>query len=296
VLLSLVLHVAAVVVAPRIGPIKDKSFLRPGETVTPIRLVELPTPKKEEPPPERASAISDRNHTAERERLPKAVPGPRSPIGRPAPMERMAALTPPQAPEDLVKPQDQAPEETPKKEEPKPKPQPQQKTKSQEADKQPPRPPKERPQRNKAVDLRPTPSEVARALSAPGAQSSGGEFNPDGEVEEAVVDINTREDRFFSYLLHLKQKIEHRWVYPKTAASTGLGGELIVEFLVQNNGTLVDVSLLEPSGHVILDDSAMSAIRTAAPYHPFPPSLKAKRLRVRARFIYVTQSFFRRIM
>jgi protein TonB len=292
--LSLVLHLLVIFALPKIGPSDTKSALRPGESVTPIRLVELPPPKKEEPPPEKASAISDRNHIAERERLPKAVPGPRGPIGRPAPMERLAALSPPQAPEDLVKPEEEAPKE--KTVSPDVKSQPIPKTKSAEAPKKPKQAPREKPSRNKGVDLRPTPAEVARALSSPGLEKSGGEFDPDGDVEEAVVDINTREDRFFSYLLHLKQKIEGVWVYPKAAAGSGLGGELILEFVVMNNGALADVSLLEPSGHGILDDSAMSAIRTAAPYHPFPPSLKAKRLRIRARFIYVTQSFFRRIM
>lgn len=296
VLLSLILHFAAIIAAPRISATSNaKSLLRPGETVQRVRLVELPPPKKEEPPPERASAISDRNHTAERERLPKAAPGPRGPIGRPAPMQQMAKLTPPLAPEDLIKPKEDTPEESPKPPEVKPKqPAP---TKSRDPERRSPVTRREKPTEKTNVDLRPTPSEVARALSSPGtAKNSGGDFDPEGDVEEAVVDINTREDRFFSYLLHLKQKIEHRWVYPKAASMTGLGGELIVEFLVLNNGTLSDVSVLDSSGHGVLDDSAMAAIRTAAPYHPFPPSLRAKRLRIRARFIYVTQSFFRRIM
>jgi protein TonB len=115
-------------------------------------------------------------------------------------------------------------------------------------------------------------------------------------VEEAVVDINTREDRFFSYLMHLKQKIQGVWVYPQVAARSGLGGSLTVEFSIAKTGDLIAVNLLDSSGHAILDESAMKAIKTAAPYHPFPERLKAQRLRIRANFIYVTSSFFRSIM
>jgi protein TonB len=295
VLASLLLHVAILAALPRLAAIASRpSFLKPGETVTPIRLVEFPTPEKTpEQPPEKASAISDRNHTAERERLPKNIPGSKPLLGRIAPPpERMASLSPPQVPEELMNSMEEKAEEDPKAlrsngKHPTRKRLPDEKKPS-EATLE-----KKATGRQHGVDLRPTPNEIARALAGPGGSS---DFFPDGDREEAVVDINTREDRFFSYLLHLKKKIEGVWVYPRAAATSGIGGELILEFLVSQEGQLLGVTLLDSSGVPVLDQSAVTAIRTAAPYHPFPPWLKAKRLRIRARFIYITQSYFRRIM
>jgi len=288
---ALVLHVALFVLVPRMVEVSQpKSLIKAGEKVTPVRIVEYLNQKTpEEKPPEDANAISDRNHTAERERLPK--PTPRSLLGAIAPPPRMAALVPPQAPEELEKSEQEQVEEPPE-----PKPGPSRKPapkKTPETRKPAPSPNGREQLRNRSVDLRPTRQEIARALSGVG---NGGDLHPDGDAEEAVVDINTREVGYFSYLIHLKRKIEGVWVYPTIAAQSGIGGELTVEFLIANSGQLMNVSLMDSSGSPVLDESAVKAIRSAAPYHPFPPSLKSKRLRVRAKFIYITQSTFRRIM
>jgi protein TonB len=255
--------------------------------VTSVRLVEPPpVEKKIERPPERASAISDRNHSTQRERIPKQLPGSRSLLGRVEPPLRIAALSPPTAPEDLVK----SGSEKRKKHREKP-----------DAEE---RAPKKDLQKNKAVerkknirnlhvDLSPTPREVAQGLSRPGGSK---EFFSEGDPDEVVVDINTREDKFFSYLLHLKQKIQGVWIYPAAAARAGVGGSLTVEFAVGNDGRLLYANLLDSSGHNLLDQSALRAIQTAAPYYPFPARMKAKRLRIRANFIYVTGNYFRGIM
>jgi protein TonB len=291
---SCLLHLAVFVAVPSLVEIAPSaSFLKPGEEVTPIRLVEFPTPQeKSEPAPDRASAMSDRDHKAVQQRIPKTLPGPRPLLGNILPPQtRIAALAPPMAPEELAKSREEKGEKesggkgSPDRDS--------QKRKLSEG-KKPFRSSAEKGENRKGpVDLRPTPKEIARALA--GANGSA-DFYPEGDPDEAVVDIDTREDRFFSYLLHLKKKIEGVWTYPQVAARNGLGGELTVEFLVSNNGELLGVNLLDTSGYSILDESAMRAIRTAAPYHPFPSRLTAKRLRVRAKFIYITQSYFRRIM
>jgi protein TonB len=296
---SLLLHFGLVFAIPRLaGFPRADSVLKPGEKATQVRLVEpQPTEPTPAPPQENASAISDRNHFTQKERIPKVPPAPLAPLGSPEPIQRhMASLSPPSAPEDFIEEKEAPkPQEETAKEEEKPTPavqQPQQKngrTKSKESVE--PRPSKKKPQRR--VDLRPTPEEVQTGISGPGG---GADFYPDGVVDEAVVDINTREDRYFSYLLHLKRKIQGVWVYPSAAAKSGIGGMLTIEFSIAKNGELVYVNLLDSSGHAILDESAKTAVKTAAPYHPLPESMKAKRLRIRANFIYVTQNYFRNIL
>ncbi len=326
VVVSLVLHVALMgaVVLFAASP-QGKSLLKPGEQVTRMRLVELPEQAETaEKPPKRASAISDRNHVAEREKLPKlpaAKPARPSkpPIGSmAAPRKKMAALAAPKAPE-YATPENEPPKIEQRKDKDersakplKPEPKQREPEKSdpkrlepQEPKKRTPRVVASLPRRSRLspsadafprgkVDLMPTRQEMEKALAS--SRPGSPDFFPEGSPEEPIVDINTREERFYSYLLHLKRKIQGVWVYPKVAAKSGMGGELMVEFLIARNGKLLGIKLLDSSGHTILDESAMSAIEAAAPYFPFPSRWRAKRLRVRASFIYVTDRYFRRIM
>lgn len=290
---SLALHLTLFAAVPRLMEVApaNQPLLKPGEKLTSVRLVEPPQEeKKPEPPPEEASAISDRDHTAVKERIPKAPPTPEAPLGKIEPQKRMAALSPPVAPEHFSKPKEDKPSEDKKQEKE------EVIEEKARARHKPPEHSESRPKRKEPktgpIDLRPTPQDIAKGFSAGGSR----DFFPDGDVEEAVVDINTREDRFFSYLMHLKTKIQGAWVYPSVAARSGLGGSLTVEFSIAKTGELLEVNLLDSSGHAILDESAMKAIKSAAPYFPFPPRLRAQRLRIRANFVYVTSSFFRSIM
>lgn len=291
---SVVLHVAFFASLPIFaGFAPVKPFMNKGDQVTPVRLVEFNDPeKKQEPPPEVASAISDRDHIAEKQRLPKALPDPRPPLGSvEAHPQRLAALPPPMAPEDFIKPKDDKLDKEEKTDHPTPAQKPVRKP---SAVKEPlhSRAPKSD-LSNRHIDLRPTPAEIAKGLSTSGGAT---EFYPDGSPDEPVVDINTREVNFFSYLQHLKQKIQAVWIYPTVAARAGIGGSLMLEFLISKEGQLLGVTLLDSSGHTVLDESAMKAIKSAAPFYPFPPRLTAKRIRIRANFVYITGNSFRNLM
>ncbi len=291
---SVLLHVAFFASIPLLAWIAPvKSFVNPGDQVTPVRLVEFNSPtKKQEPPPEVASAISDRDHTAEKQRLPKALPDPRPPLGSvEPPPQRLAALPPPMAPEDFIKPKDDKLNKEEKTDHPTPAQKP---VKKPSVSKEPLHPRASKSDlSNRHIDLRPTPAEIAKGLSTSGGAT---QFYPDGSPDEPVIDINTRDNNFFSYLQHLKQKIQAAWIYPSVAARAGIGGSLMLEFLISKEGQLLGVTLLDSSGHTVLDESAMKAIKSAAPFYPFPPRLTAKRIRIRANFVYITGNSFRNFM
>ncbi|MGD9818607.1 MAG: TonB family protein [Desulfomonilaceae bacterium] len=295
---ALIFHFSLILAIPYFQQFASPNqILKPGEKVTQVRLVEPQEPQKQvEPPPKEASAISDRDHTAEKQRLPKIPPVPKAPIGHiDAQNQRTASLIPPDAPESPQKAdRDTKEKKEPEEDQKKRNSQQRSETVNKKIEKETPVE-QSRPHnsKRKKIDLRPTPQEIAKGLSrVPGAN----DFFPEGDVEEAVVDINTREDTFYSYMLHLKKKIEGVWVYPSAAAKSGLGGSLALEFSIAKDGQLLYVNLLDSSGHTILDESAIRAIKTAAPYFPFPPRLQAKRLKIRANFIYITSNYLRNIM
>lgn len=272
-----------------------QALVKPGEEITNVRLIEQPmTERLDEPVPKHASAISDRNHSTPIEKIPKVLPAPKAPIGHmDMQQQKLAAMIPPAAPNLTLPLNDKSKKET---------------NKSKELDSQkntapprlardyPPRPQRPQvPQKSMEPDLNPTrrEREIATGISP---YSGSSDFFPEGDADEAVVDINTREEKFFSYLLYLKNKIQGVWVYPSSAASAGIGGSLTVEFSIARSGELVSVNLIDSSGHAILDESAVRAITVAAPYYPFPSRMRAKRLRIRANFVYITGNYFRRIL
>ncbi len=307
VIASVALHLAFFAAIPMLTRfVPAKSFLNPGDQITPVRLVEVPSlEKKQEPPPQMASAISDRDHTAEKQRLPKVLPDPRPPLGKMEPVpQRLAALPPPVAPEDFIKPKEeksQKDEKSQQEDKDKKEEKPDNADAAQKAHKKPHNAIKE-PSPHRAskrdlitrhIDLRPTPTDIGRGLSA---SHGNPDFYPEGTPDEPIIDINTREVNFFSYLQHLKQKIQAVWIYPAVAARAGIGGSLLLEFSVSKEGQLLGVTLLDSSGHTVLDESAKQAIKSAAPFFPFPPRLTAKRIRIRANFVYITGNSLRNLM
>jgi periplasmic protein TonB len=288
---SLLLHFALFALPNFLSVPQSSNILKPGEQVQKVRLVEMPPPPKEEPPPTEPAAISEFDHTAKQERIPRTIPTEtKGPIGVVAPpqQQKMASL-PPSAPEELIEKKVEKPDKTPKEREPKVK----KPTKPHPKNEDHRRATAGDMRRRTPVNLAPTAQDYAKALSPSGGSS---EFFPEGDAEEAVVDINTKADGFFSYLLHIKHKIQGVWVYPQSAARSGMGGSLTVEFLIAKSGELIGLNLLDSSGHTILDESALNAIKSAGPYNPLPERMRIKRLRIRANFIYVTDNYFRRIL
>ena len=293
---SVVLHAFFVCAMPRVmnlGASQAEQRLEKKEPVTKVRLVEFKSHPKEEPPPEQASAVSDRDHTAVQEKIPKRPPSRElAPSETPHADKRLASLHPGALPKEVVKSEEAKPAKTRKVAK---KSEPTKKDMSRVADLEKLNEPTNQEIRDKSdVDIRPTIEDFRKGLF--GGDAASGDYFPEGDLEEAVLDINTKNERFFSYLLHLKQKIEAVWIYPKVASSVGLGGNLTVEFTLSKDGRLAGIGLLDSTGNQILDDAALNAIRDAAPYHPFPPRLKTQRLKIRAKFIYVTTTHFGKVM
>ena len=62
--------------------------------------------------------------------------------------------------------------------------------------------------------------------------------------------------------------------YPGEARRRNLYGELRLLVSITPDGALQEVSVLESSGHKILDDAALRIVRLAAPFAPFPEEMR----------------------
>ncbi len=121
---------------------------------------------------------------------------------------------------------------------------------------------------------------------------TGGIKNPSEGIKTATVNLNTTTIKYASYLLHVKNKIENVWEYPTSARKRGLSGILVIEFTINQDGSIYRVSVLKSSGHKVLDKAAVQAIYDGSRYNPFPDYWTIKRLNIIGTFIYRLYNFY----
>lgn len=85
------------------------------------------------------------------------------------------------------------------------------------------------------------------------------------------ISASTKSYRDAAYLDAWRRKIER--VGTNMAKRKGLSGSLVMDVAINKNGTIREVTILRPSGHKILDDTAIRIVRLASPYAPLPPEM-----------------------
>ncbi len=103
---------------------------------------------------------------------------------------------------------------------------------------------------------------------------------------ESSVTFDTKEIRHWGYMQRLKERIEYVWEYPPEAAARGIYGDLVIKFVIKEDGSLGAVELVRTSGWKDLDSAAMQALRNGAPYWPLPEDWETNSLTVTGHFIY----------
>jgi protein TonB len=123
---------------------------------------------------------------------------------------------------------------------------------------------------------------VARRPTAPSATDEDAEG----------VTFNTREVMFQGYMDRLRDRVERVWRYPLEAAKRGIYGDLIIVFTVRRDGTLSDVRVKRTSGHSMLDQAAIEALREAEPFWPLPDDWGRESLTITGKFIYLNGRYY----
>lgn len=114
-------------------------------------------------------------------------------------------------------------------------------------------------------------------------------MNTESDIAEddgEAISLDTRESKYASYFARIKRQIELAWNYPYEAQRKGMTGELTLRFQISRDGNLMNVRLINSSGYNILDEAALQAVKSAAPYYPFPVTIDKEALPILANFIY----------
>ena len=91
-----------------------------------------------------------------------------------------------------------------------------------------------------------------------------------------LTDAPARPD-FAFYLEAWRRQVERvgKLNYPSEARRQQITGALRLLAVIDADGALVDATLMESSGHAVLDEAALRIVRLAAPFAPFPPDIRA---------------------
>ena len=115
-----------------------------------------------------------------------------------------------------------------------------------------------------------------------------------GGLARETVPLDSSEPRFSDYLARLKRRIEREWTYPEEARRVGMAGELVLVFTLNRAGSLTHIQLVRSSGFPALDSEALRAVKTAAPYDPFPTQMGDEPKNISAIFRYQSLAYYRR--
>ena len=101
-----------------------------------------------------------------------------------------------------------------------------------------------------------------------------------------TIDLDSTDTKYYPYLLQVRENIDKIWSYPEDAFTRGEGGTTVVEFSIIGNGALTDSRVIVSSGHELLDAESLYAIRSAAPFAPFPAEFGLAKLNIVAKLRY----------
>lgn len=89
-----------------------------------------------------------------------------------------------------------------------------------------------------------------------------------------LTSVSTKTADEAAYLNMWRQKVER--VGNANYPATGVFGDLRMLVILNYDGRLTDVRVLESSGYKVLDDAALRIVRAAAPYPSFPVEMRKK--------------------
>jgi protein TonB len=91
-----------------------------------------------------------------------------------------------------------------------------------------------------------------------------------------LTSVSTKASFDAKYLNDWSEKIEQIGSrnYPKEALSHRITGNLRLSVVINPDGTIYEVNILQSSGQRILDDAARQIVRLAAPFAAFPPEIR----------------------
>lgn len=106
--------------------------------------------------------------------------------------------------------------------------------------------------------------------------ASGRKGDAEGDLLGPAIWLNNPDNRYLLYFRRVHRKIQPLWAFPKQLEVMLEQGDVLVRFIIQQDGRVTDVRVAKPSGYPRFDRLVVAAIREAAPFGPIPRGLGRK--------------------
>lgn len=99
--------------------------------------------------------------------------------------------------------------------------------------------------------------------------------------------FNTYNWNFAPYMLYLKKHVQRHIFPPPAFSKMGIiEGRSVLRFLIDKDGSLIDIKILGTEGHQSLLETSTNAINSSAPFKPLPSGFPEDYLEVTGTFVY----------
>ncbi len=102
------------------------------------------------------------------------------------------------------------------------------------------------------------------------ALGSGRGGGGDGGAAEAQAGEKAKSRYLAEHFAFIRDKILQNVVYPPLARRLGWQGKVVLSFVINPNGTIKEPQVAQGSGHEVLDQNALEALKGSVPF-PQPP-------------------------
>jgi TonB family protein len=106
-----------------------------------------------------------------------------------------------------------------------------------------------------------------------------------GNAEQSAdIQFDSMGVDFGPWLRRFKNQVERNWIVPVSAMT--YRGRVVIQFNVLRNGTITDLSIVQPAGYPALTSSALSALKLSNPTANLPPEYPAEKVFFTVTFHY----------
>ena len=140
----------------------------------------------------------------------------------------------------------------------------------------PPIPKKE----DKAEEKKSTPARTAKNIGGSGWR-------------EDTIDLSSSDTKYLQYRLDMVRKLSRTWKYPEKAKDAGEQGVAVLKISINSDGSVSEANIISSSGSAILDEAALLAAKSAAPFGQLPAT-DLTQLHIFIKFLYELKYDFKK--
>lgn len=110
---------------------------------------------------------------------------------------------------------------------------------------------------------------------------------------EDTIDLSSSDAKYLQYRLDMVRKLGRTWKYPEKARDAGEQGIVVLKISINSDGSVAEANIISSSGSVILDEAALLAAKSAAPFGQLPDT-DLTQLHIFVKFLYELKYDFKK--